>query len=133
MSETAKPTWERFGDLMLAWCGYVLLALASVIVFSAGDTDPVWRLETFGLAAVAAAWIYVFYTRCPEPVRDHRLRMRVFFAGLLVLAAALMLRHPLFFIFMISGFFYATLVRPLPLAVVGVAATSLLINSLIAG
>ena len=44
-----------------------------------------------------------------------------------------MLRQPLFFVFMISGFFYASELRPLPLAVLGVAATSILINTLIAG
>ena len=44
-----------------------------------------------------------------------------------------MLRQPLFFIFMIAGFFYASVLRPLPLAVVGVAATSVLVNTLIAG
>src|SRR6185312_4255474 len=45
----------------------------------------------------------------------------------------LMLRQPLFFVFMIAGFFYATILRPLPVAVVGVAASSVLVNTLIAG
>jgi signal transduction histidine kinase len=40
---------------------------------------------------------------------------------------------PLFFIFMISGFFYASILRPLPLAFLGVFATSFLVNTLIAG
>ena len=44
-----------------------------------------------------------------------------------------MLRHSLFFVFMIAGFFYATILRPLALAVVGVAASSILVNTLIAG
>ena len=70
----------------------------------------------------AAAWIYVLFTRLPRAAaRTHRVRMDVFFVGLLVLASVLMLRQPLFFIFMISGFFYASVLRPLPLAVVGVA------------
>ena len=60
--------------------------------------------------------------------------MGVFFVGVLVLASILMLRSPLFFIFTISGFFYASILRPLPLtAFVGVFATSFLINTLIAG
>jgi signal transduction histidine kinase len=67
------------------------------------------------------------------PWQAHRVRMYVYFVGLLALAAVLMVREPLFFIFMISGFFYATMLRPLPLAVVGVFATSVLVNSLIAG
>jgi len=132
-----KPSWERFGDAMLDWGGFVLLALATVLAVSAGDPgavpDPAWRPVTLLIAAVAAAWLYLGYTRRPLPPEDHRLRNDVFFAGLLVLASVLMLRHPLFFIFMIAGFFYATTLRPLPLAVVGVAATSILVNTLIAG
>ena len=71
--------------------------------------------------------------RRPLPNIDHRLRLDVFFVGLLVLASILMLRQPLFFVFMIAGFFYATILRPLPLAVVGIAASSILVNTLIAG
>src|SRR4051812_39443369 len=107
-----KPTWERFGDAMLDSGGYLLLALATFLAVSAGDPadapDPAWRPVTLVIAAAAAAWLYVGYTRRPLPPEDHRLRNVVFFAGLLVLASALMLRHPLFFIFMIAGFFYAT-------------------------
>ncbi len=77
--------------------------------------------------------MYVLYTRRPEPNKDHLLRLDIFFVGLLVFASVLMLRQPLFFIFMIAGFFYATVLRPLPLAVVGVAASSILVNTLIAG
>ena len=71
--------------------------------------------------------------RRPLPNIDHLVRLDVFFVGLLVLASILMLRQPLFFIFMIAGFFYATILRPLPLAVVGIAASSILVNTLIAG
>jgi signal transduction histidine kinase len=59
--------------------------------------------------------------------------MIVFFVGLLAFASVLMLRQPWFFVFLISGFFYASDLRPLALAVVGVAATSILINTLLAG
>jgi signal transduction histidine kinase len=44
-----------------------------------------------------------------------------------------MLRETLFFIFMISGFFYASALRPLPLAFIGVFASSVLVNTLVAG
>ena len=133
MNGQAKPAWERFGDAMLEWGGYVLLGLATVIGISAGSDDPTWRMTTLAIAGGAGAWVYVMYSRAPKPVVDQRLRMRVFFVGLLAFATLLMLRHPLFFVFMISGFFYATVLRPLPLAVVGVGASSVLINTLIAG
>jgi signal transduction histidine kinase len=44
-----------------------------------------------------------------------------------------MLRETLFFVFMISGFFYASVLRPFVVLVLGVGATSLLINTLVAG
>jgi signal transduction histidine kinase len=59
--------------------------------------------------------------------------MYIFFIGVLALASILMVRQPIFFIFTICGFFYAAILRPLPLAFVGVFATSFLINTLIAG
>src|SRR5262249_53959748 len=40
---------------------------------------------------------------------------------------------PIFFVFMITGFFHASVLRPWPLAFVGVAATSFLINTLASG
>jgi signal transduction histidine kinase len=133
MPADSKPGWERFGDAMLDWGGFVLLGFATLLGISAGDPDPVWRLTTLAIAAGAAIWIFVLYTRRPQPNSEHLLRLDLFFVGLLVFATVLMLRHPLFFIFMIAGFFYATVLRPLPLAVVGVFATSVLINTLIAG
>ncbi len=136
MSQDSKPTWERFGDAMLDWGGYVLLALATVLAVSAGANsglDATWQLTTVAISAGAAAWMYVMYTRRPQPNSDHLVRIDVFFVGLLVFASILMIRQPLFFVFMIAGFFYATILRPLPLAVVGVAATSVLVNTLIAG
>ena len=133
MSQSTRPSWERFSDGMLDWGGYLLLALATLLGVSAGDPDPAWKATTLGIAAVAALWLYVGYSRRPLPNIDHRVRLDVFFVGLLVLASILMLRQPLFFVFMIAGFFYATILRPLPLAVVGIAASSILVNTLIAG
>lgn len=129
----AKPTWERFGDAMVGWCGYVLLGLASVIALVVGRHDVPWLAATVAIAAAAAAWIYLVFTRLTPPRQAHRLRMGVFFIGVLVIGSILMVRSPLFFIFLISGFFYASMLRPLPLAFVGVFATSFLINTLIAG
>jgi signal transduction histidine kinase len=133
MTATTKPTWERLSDAMLDWGGYLLLAVATFLGLSAGDPDPVWRLTTLAIAGLAAAWLYVGWTRLPTPIAEHKLRLAVFFVGLVTLAAILMIRQPLFFVFMIAGFFYATALRPLWLAVIGIGTTSVLINSLIYG
>ena len=133
MNASAKPRWERFGDAMVGWCGYALLVPATVIGLLAGPKDLAWQATTLAIAVVAAGWIYLMFTRLPPPRQAHRLRVGIFFVGILVLASILMLRQPLFFIFMISGFFYASILRPLPLAFIGVFATSFLVNTLIAG
>ena len=133
MNASVKPAWERFGDAMVGWCGYALLVPPTVFAIVAGAGDPAWLAATLAIAAAVAGWIYLLFTRLPPPRQAHRLRMGVFFTGVLVLASILMLRSPIFFIFTISGFFYASILRPLPLAFVGVFATSFLINTLIAG
>ena len=133
MTASSRPGWERWNDRLLGWCAYVLLAIPTVLVVLGATRDPAGRPITLAIVALAAAWIFLVFTRLPMPRQAHRLQMRVYFVGLLVLASILMIREPLFFIFMISGFFYATMLRPLPLAVVGVFATSILVNSLIAG
>src|SRR6478752_725761 len=126
-------SWDELSDAMLSYGGYGLLVAATALALAAGDPDPVWRLTTLGIALVAAGWIYVGYNRLPPPKRDHQARLLVFWIGLVALASILMLRHPLFFVFMIAGFFYATPLRPFPLTVAAVAVTSILVNSLLVG
>src|SRR5262245_54331450 len=116
---SGKPSWERVGDAMVGWCGYVLLVPATILGLLAGPKDPTWQATTLAIVAAAAAWTYLMFTRLPPPRQAFRLRSGLFFIGVLALAALLMLRMPLFFIYMISGFFYATILRPLPLAFVG--------------
>ena len=57
---------------MLDWGGYVLLALATVLGRRAGDGPVRSRpggSTTLVIAAAAAAWMYVGYTRRPLPRR----------------------------------------------------------------
>src|SRR3954451_15899150 len=129
----ASLRWDQVNEALVDSCGYGLLAVATVLGLIGGDGAPASRRTTLAIAAAAAAWIYVMYTRVPRPKKELRLRIVVFFVGLLVFASLLLVRQPVFFIFMISGFFYASMLRPLALAVVGVGATSILVNSLIAG
>jgi signal transduction histidine kinase len=133
MSATVQPRWERFGETMVGWCGYALLVPATILSLASGPKNPGWQALTVAVAALAAGWTYLMFTRLPPPRVRYRLRVGIFFIGFLAVAAFLMLRMPLFFIFMISGFFYATILRPMPVAFAGVFATSFLINTLITG
>jgi signal transduction histidine kinase len=49
------------------------------------------------------------------------------------LSAVMVLHNALFFIFVLVGFFHAFLMRPIPLAVLGVAVTSIILNTLPGG
>jgi signal transduction histidine kinase len=133
MGASAKSGWERVAEAMVGWCGYALLVPATIAGLLAGPDDLAWLATTLAIAVATAAWIYLTFTRLPPPRQAHRLRMAVFFSGVLVFASILMLRQPLFYVFTISGFFYASILRPIPLAFVGCFATSFLINTLLGG
>ena len=133
MRPFANRSWDGFSDAMLSVGGYVLLVTGTILSILLGDADPAWRATTLAIAVVAAVWIYVGYTRLPRPRRDHQGRLLVFWIGVVLLASILMIREPLFFIFMIAGFFYASVLRPFAVAVAAIAVTSILVNSLIAG
>jgi signal transduction histidine kinase len=125
--------YERWDRRLVDWCPYVTLAVSAVLSL-AWSNDPVGeRLVTASLVALAALWVFLGYTRAPRPRQAQRARMIVYFIGLLAIASALAVREYLFFFFLITGFFHATVLRPWPLVIVGVFATSVLVNTVIGG
>ncbi len=82
---------------------------------------------------MAALWVFLGYTRAPRPRKAHPVRMIGYFVGLLAIASLLATREYLFFIFLITGFFHATVLRPWPLLIAGVFATSVIVNTVIGG
>jgi signal transduction histidine kinase len=130
---TTPPGFERWDRRLVDWCPYVTLAISAVLSLAWSNDPAGERLVTAGLVALAALWVFFGYTRAPRPRQANRTRMIVYFIGLLVIASALALREYLFFIFLITGFFHATMLRPWALVIVGVFATSVLVNSVIGG
>jgi signal transduction histidine kinase len=135
MEEPALSLWERCSRAVVDWIPYLTLTVSTILSLGLTRGGQTWaeRVGNAALVAVAAAWVYVMYTRAPTPRRDHPRRMAVYFAGLLTLAAFLMSRQPLFFVFMVTGFFQASVLRPWPAIFLGVAATSILINTILSG
>ena len=125
--------YERWNDRLVDWCPYVTLAASSVLAIGVSKGDPGGRLLTAGLVALAALWVYLGYTRTPRPRKSHPARMIVYFTGLVVIGWLLTTREYVFFIFLITGFFHATVLRPWPVLIAGVFATSVLINTVIGG
>ena len=122
---------------VVTWAPYVTLFVSTAFFAAKGNVPG--RAGTLGLAGVAAAWVYFMYTRVdletvmdpsgPGPTRSQRVQMVIYFAGILVLFFLLMAREPVFFIFVITGFFHAYLLSSWPLAFLGVFVTSVIINS----
>jgi signal transduction histidine kinase len=133
MAPTTDTSWERWLRRLTDTVAYATLVASSALAVLSGQEGGAELLVTLVIAALAALWVYVLYSRAPVPRTTQQARMAVFFVGLMVFASVLMVRDPRFFIFAISGFFYASVLRPLPLAILGVFVTSFLINTLIAG
>lgn len=127
---TATPTWDQRAERLVDYSAYVLLAIGFALVMAQPQSQQD-RIVAVLLSLVAVAWITV-YIRVPAFHGARRVPSLVYFFGLLAIATALMLHHPLFFPVMITGFFHVYMLRPWPLALLGVGMTSFLINTLLA-
>jgi len=133
-SRGAVPSrYERWNGTLVDGCPYVTLALSSVLGLAWSNRGAGERLLTAGLVVVAALWVFLGYTRAPRPRNAHPVRMIGYFIGLLAIASLLAVREYVFFIFLITGFFHATVLRPWPLLIAGVFATSVIVNTVIGG
>lgn len=133
MSTARQRSWEGWDQLFYDCIPYATLAAATALYLLQPGQTSAALLGTVALVAAAGAWVYVLYTRAPAPRSAHQGRLLLYFAGLMVLAAWLMLRQHIFFIFLITGFFHAPLLRPFWLTVIGIAVSSILINTLTSG
>jgi signal transduction histidine kinase len=144
--ETADSVAAKLSNLdrrfavLIRYIPYVLLLLSYVLSLLAGGMSRGDAFRVTLVVVVTAAWTYFLHTRLgaltpdiPAEDRAVQWRVRIYFAGMLALGALLMAMHPLFFIYVITGFFHANLLSPRWLMVAGVAATSLLVNALIIG
>ncbi len=111
----------------------MLLGISIALALLVSDRPTDHRLVTALIAGLAGAWVYALYTRSPRPHREQRLRMAIYLTVLLAFFAVLMGRNIFFFIFAITGFFHAVVLRPWQLSIIAVAATSILINTIITG
>ena len=98
--------WERREQPVLAVFPYVMLAistLATVIIKFSGGLVPL--LPDLGLCVATAAWMAWFFPLHPG-WRDRPRIMAVFFPGLVVLMAILVIRDPWFGFFTFTGYFF---------------------------
>jgi signal transduction histidine kinase len=114
---------------LLDWTPYGTLALSTVLSLLTGDRPWGSRLVMLGLVAATALWVYFGYTRLPSKTAVSGPRIALHFFVMLGFGAALMSRDMLFFVFVITGFFHAGLLKPMRMIVLGIGATSVVVNS----
>jgi len=120
--------WERAFDHIVAWIPYVTLLIGLVLELLNAIGEPSQAPLALGLAALAVVWVLFMFTLA-GPRRESQAWMRVYMAGLTAIGAVMMLYRPGFFVFVITGFVQAFLLKPAPVAFVAVALNSLVINS----
>jgi signal transduction histidine kinase len=133
MAAPIDSGWERWGLMLSRWFPYLSLALSLVLTLPQPSQTPSDRVEILLLAAIGTIWVYLLYTRGPDPRRADRVRMLVYFVGLIAIFAALLVHHPFFFVFAITGFIHAADLRPWALTILGVGATSTIIQTATTG
>ena len=101
---------------------YVLLGALAAVTAWADWSDPGALWLDLGLCALTALWILTMFTLRPARREDPR-ALGVFFVGLVVLTAVLVLRHPWFGFFTPAAYFFAFgLAWPWTLPAVGAVA-----------
>ncbi|MEV0589395.1 sensor histidine kinase [Nonomuraea sp. NPDC050310] len=104
---------------------YALLALLVVILMIVEDWSGGALLIDLGLCGLAAAWMLGMFTLRPG-WWDQPWIMGMFVAGLLVITAVLVARHPVFGLFTPAAYIYSFTVLRWPWRLLGVAAAAVL-------
>lgn len=128
-----KEEQLRVWDLLQLITPWLLLTISTAIYFSwvlPASGARFWPegASVLGLVAVSLLWVLYGHTL---PLKRRTLRpvsAGVFFVGLLALCVTFMTYSDIFLVFTIAGFFHAYLLRPWPLGVLGVLATSVALN-----
>lgn len=137
IAHRSRLAWKaeqlRVWDLLQLLTPWLLLTVSTAVYFTrllpaSGDRFRAEGASVLGLVAVCVLWVLFGHTL---PLRRRTLRpvpAGVFFVGLLALCVTLMTYSGIFLVFTIAGFFHAYLLRPWPLGVLGVLATSVALN-----
>ena len=137
MAHRSRLAWKkeqlRVWDLLQLITPWLLLTVSTAIYFlrvlpADGERFRPEGAAVLGLVAVSALWVLFGQTL---PIRRRTLRpvsAGIYFVGLLALCVTLMTYSDIFLVFTVAGFFHAYLLRPWPLGVLGVLATSVALN-----
>ena len=137
LANRSRLAWKeeqlRVWDLLQLFTPWMLLTISAAIYFAwvlPASGERFWPegASVLGLVAASVLWVLFGHTL---PLKRRTLRpvsAALFFVGLLTLCVTLMTYSEIFLVFTIAGFFHAYLLRPWPLGVLGVLATSVALN-----
>lgn len=137
IAHRSRLAWKeeqlRVWDLLQLFAPWLLLTISTTVYVSwvlPASGERFWPEGTsvLGLVAVSVLWVLFGHTL---PIRRRTLRpvpTAVYFVGMLALCVTLMTYSDIFLVFTIAGFFHAYLLKPWPVGVLGVLATSLALN-----
>ncbi|MFJ9953604.1 sensor histidine kinase [Kitasatospora sp. NPDC091207] len=131
MTSTTGTTGDEPGDLrrFLTPLPLALLGVATVLCLVQPEEGAAnARVTVVPLVVVTAAWTLAMYTLRSPAWTGRTGPMLTYVAVQQVLAALLMTRHPIFFVFAVIGFVQAYDLLPRQWAFLSVGATSLMIN-----
>lgn len=128
LREVSFSRWERGFEKVVVWVPYVTLGLGTSLSLMAPGQTWGERMLTLVLSAATAAWVLVMFSLAGER-RTNQAWMRVYLFGVILIAAGLMAYDTSFFVFAITGFIQAYVLRPVLVGFIAVALTSLVINS----
>ncbi|WP_169776514.1 sensor histidine kinase [Amycolatopsis jejuensis] len=125
--------WHRWFTRLETLLAFALLLVSMLLSALRGDQTDAYRGTTLLIAAGAAGWLVLTTLVVRPRLRDHPVTAAAVFAGVVTFGAILEYRETYFVIFMVYGFFAAMRMRPMPVALLGIAITSLLINTMTSG
>ncbi len=121
--------WERKESAVHKVLPYFLLGVSTLITLIQLIWDiPVPVPEVLGLLAVATLWVVWFFTLHPQWRHNRRL-MGLYYGGLIVLAAALVVLSPWYAFFAALGYFHAFHALTGWWRYVGVACSALIVSA----
>jgi signal transduction histidine kinase len=119
--------FERHQRAVLNALAYVLLAISLLVTIAAHASHHL--LLTAGLTVLAAGWLLLMVTLHPRWL-ERPVTLTIFFAGMLVIAAALVLTSGWYGIFAWAGYVFSAVALADPRArAAGVAATALVLGT----
>ncbi|NEB40295.1 sensor histidine kinase [Streptomyces sp. SID14515] len=137
IAHRSRLAWKeqqlRVWDLLQLFTPWLLLTVSTAVYFSwvlpaSGERFRPEGASVLGLVMVSVLWVLFGHTL---PLRTRTLRpvpAAVYFVGLLALCVTLMMYSDIFLVFTIAGFFHAYVLKPWPVGLLGVLATSIALN-----